>query len=924
MKKKFIIMLAMIGFFAVQARHARMIIEFDVENYEKDTEYLLLSKKPVVMDTVFALYEKTAPILMSSNLWYQILFYYKQFKEKLQDSNSQEYLYHQIYLKIGECANELLPLLTASTEQEKKAELAQKVQQKMNNDELYKKCYEKRVELASTVAYNHDLYVIMHDFFKLEEWDIYRWGMRFVLCMPRAYKDEKIRAFKQECSLLNLSPEKIVEQMPRFSIEEIALGLQTNYNYFVPMEETQFEDFSMLQETMSEHDRHAIQKTRYFVDDFFSNLFVTRYDVSEALKAHIDFILPTWNFTLSGHGEYVDLSPELEKMLARSEQMHTDIGFIVGKGKREIFDEGLQKKRAQNEKTSFMTKFRRKKPRKKSEKNDLILSLQKKPDQNKKMSIEKFNKEADQARQKSIEQLKELDKTINTMLAETEGTVVSLSLPTFSSLLDFFDKHIKTSMLFYSTCFSGGRNVQLSFTSGGIHKIYNFTLISAISSDVTAMGAMPLFVVHDFEADDFVIAAKGVRLDYVNDASYQKFFDFQEHNDRLEKVIRAIVPIATANAPAIRLPGMTWFSTMQLGEFATLNKIAISKAVQKGSLAIADVLAILFYIPYIPLDLVLTISPSFVKESEESFIYNPDLKFELEYCKKELFDANKTPLFVSMMPGNATHWIKKISAPDRLFTSFVDNMLSANIAGEKIYLIDELNMINNIDNRFTKPADTPSPHKLIDIPSDVLTTFEKVTFFSNLEYDPLYPEDVIHNFSGMFFTVKDKGYMGIYTLMLNYDEMNQQEEGATAQEPAIGEGETTEQEKYVFQEGDEEDGEELVAGEEEPVIEAEEPAIGESEMTEQEESAVQKGEEEEEDIEWITQIKLSPTSRVEEMEADEFERYKTWYEEQKTKAHKSADLLTNVSKIEDFLSKRSLAEKARVEQKEVRKRRAKK
>jgi hypothetical protein len=852
MKKKFIIMLVMTGFFAVQARHARMIINFDIDNAETDTEHLLLSKKIMVMETVFALYEKTAPILISSNFWYQILFYYKQFKEKLQDVTSQEYLYHQIYLKIGKCANELLPLLTASTEQEKKEELAQKVQEQMNNDELYKKYYEERVELENSVAPNNDLYVIMHDFFKREEWDIYRWNMRFVLCIPRAYKDEKIRAFKQECSLLHLSPEKIAEQMPRFSIEEIALGLQIKYNSLVLMEEAQLEDLPMLQETMFEGDQHAIQKTRYLVDDFFSNLFVTCYNVPETLKPHMDFILPAWNFALDGHGEYANLSPELEKALARSEQLHTDIGFVVGKRKREIFDEGLQKERAQNEKTS----------------------------------IEKFNKEATQARQKNIEQLKELDKTINTMLAETKGSVASLSLPTFSSVLDFFDKYIKTSMLFYSTCFSGGRNVQLLFTSGGIHKIYNFTLISTVSSDVTSVSNMSYFAVHDFEADNFVMTEKGVRLNYVNDASYQKFFDLQEHNDRLEKVIRAIIPIIEANAPAIRLPGMTWFSTMQLGEFATLNKIAISKAMQKGSLAIHDVLAILFYIPYIPLDLVLTISPSFVKESEESFIYNPDLKFALKYWKKELFDANKVPLFVSMMPGNATHWIKKISAPDRLFTSFVDNMLSENIAGEKIYLIDELNVINNINNKFTKPADTPSPRKLIDIPSDVLTTFEKVTFFSNLEYDPLYPEDSIHNFSGVFFMVKDKGYMGIYTLMINYDEIEQQEANATAQEPAVGEGETAEQEESAFQEGEEED--------------------------------------EEGNIEWITEIKLSPASRIEEMEADELELYKTWYAAEKAKAHKSAELLTDVSKIEDFLSKRSLEEKTRVEKKGVKKRRAKK
>jgi len=97
MKKQLLMsLLAMTSFFAVQARHARMMMFFDIDNDESSNEKSKVVSGVVMTEAVFALYEKTAPVLMSANMWHQILFHYKQFKEKLQDINSKEYLYCQI------------------------------------------------------------------------------------------------------------------------------------------------------------------------------------------------------------------------------------------------------------------------------------------------------------------------------------------------------------------------------------------------------------------------------------------------------------------------------------------------------------------------------------------------------------------------------------------------------------------------------------------------------------------------------------------------------------------------------------------------------------------------------------------------------------------------------------------------------------
>jgi len=88
MKKIFLVgVLAITNFFVVQARHGRMIMCFDIENAESSVGSKPLSEKPVVMNVVFALYQKTAPVLMSMNLWWQICYYYKRFKQELENGN---------------------------------------------------------------------------------------------------------------------------------------------------------------------------------------------------------------------------------------------------------------------------------------------------------------------------------------------------------------------------------------------------------------------------------------------------------------------------------------------------------------------------------------------------------------------------------------------------------------------------------------------------------------------------------------------------------------------------------------------------------------------------------------------------------------------------------------------------------------------
>ncbi len=814
--KKILLMIALTlaGFLKTDARHGRMMMFFDIENDETNFERMPgdppLAADIITRDAVFALYQKTAPVLMSVNLWQAILSHYKQFKEKLNDNNSDEYRYHLLYLKINQYSNRAFYSLASYAGYKKKEKLAQKVQKLVNDDEQFGKEYQnlEKNKFLSVIKVEHDVYVVMNDFFDTKEWDIYNLDGRFLLCIPHVYKEENIYAFKKECNILNIS-KKISEQMSQFTAEEIALGLQIKRHESGRMKGDFLEDLPLLQENLSEDDQIAIQETPYLVDKLFSTLFIAKADVPDTLKGYTDFILPAWNFLLDGHGAYTELSPELKNALTESEKLYEEVGFFV---------RGI---------------------------------------------VKNFSK----VQQAKVERLQELEKTIHKMLADTEGTIASLSLPTFSSVLDYLDKNIVTSMLLYLTCIAGGRHLHLPFMNKGIYKTYNFTLISAVSSEVEAVGEMQHFTINNFKVHNFSVTEKGVALSFVGEAncSYKDFFELQEHNASLDKVIKAIIFKKAENVPAIRLPGMTWFSTVHLDEVAYLNKITIGKAMQKETLSLHNVMTVLLYVPYIPLELLLSASSSYMKSSENSLkMEKSNLPDDPNY-KEAIEDANRTPLFLSMIPGNALHWIKKISAPDRFFTSFVENILLQSIAGEKIYLIDTLTTINNIDDSgWKKPL-----RKLIDIPYKELTVFENVAFFNDI-VDPLYPKEIKYKVSGVVFTVQNKSYRAIYDKM------------------------------PLFEDEEELSGEKIPIAEQEGTIE-EEPISEEEEIIEEESEPKENGEQlstEKQEITGFTHERLSPYMPIEEMNDDEFELYQNWYISQKKAAHESADLLTDLSKVE--------------------------
>ncbi len=699
------IVLTIVAFFTADARNARMIMCFDIQNSAAK------SKSPdiVTMDAVFALYQKTAPVLMSANIWSAILRHDKEFQERLKDDTSLEYRYHQLYEKVSLCCKEAFDGIDREQYKEddiKKKILAEKVQECISNNKKYTS---DLAELENErgimdVMYSHDLSIVMNDFFNLAEWDIYVIDNRFVLCIPHSYKKIMHAIFNAEQSYI---PKEIRDQISSVGQEEIALGLKINHAEYVRLEGIRLEDLSPLAKEMSPKDQELIQKTPY-MEKLLSQIFVTKMDIPEKAHDYLYLLMPSYTFAISGHGQYTEISPELQSALQEREQLYDKIGFVRGQGGNFIDDEVMRKKYVEKRKSSieiFNKKWAEERRRWRRKRTNV----------GQEEEIEAMNKKRMEEQIKNIEQLEKVEKKINNLFIQTKGVIATLSLPAFTAFSHFCNENIVTNIMYYSTCFFGGRNLQLPFIQLGHQERYNYTIISSVSSDVTAVTTAPHFKLINFTADDFIVTGETAHFHIFCFYDYKQFFELVEQDKPMKDIIKVIIDPSQHNVPAIRLPGTEWFSISKVEKITYLNKIALDKALAAGKIRIHEKMAVLLYVPYIPVELELSASMSYTVEYTKNLFgtenndeessddedsddedEDEDLEEQIEEnLQKNTRDAKRMPLFLSMIPGDATHWIQEISVPDTLFTSLIVNMISENVVGEKIYLVDSVTAIGN-------------------------------------------------------------------------------------------------------------------------------------------------------------------------------------------------------------------------------------
>ena len=259
----------------------------------------------------------------------------------------------------------------------------------------------------------------------------------------------------------------------------------------------------------------------------------------------------------------------------------------------------------------------------------------------------------------------------------TDAVITGLSVEDFKHLLEFLE-HVPTAFFMYVSCYAGGKNIELLYKDAmaGIDKTYDFPIVTDALTDAPTYGT------------HYKIILEQNKLTAKPSFDFNCFVQQVEAGEDInyEAAVRCVTHEKTdINArPQIRFPGLPWFSILDMNRVASIGSV-FAKArtaplniatffAKKGTTANPE--GILLYAYDIPFELIINTTKS-KKIDKKTGQPSPE--------------ACYVPTFVSMIPKDAVHHIKKISSS----CNTIDKILSAfyidKLFWHKIFIIDEVN-----------------------------------------------------------------------------------------------------------------------------------------------------------------------------------------------------------------------------------------
>ena len=238
-------------------------------------------------------------------------------------------------------------------------------------------------------------------------------------------------------------------------------------------------------------------------------------------------------------------------------------------------------------------------------------------------------------------------------------SITDLSFDQFKSLLAFLETKINTKVFVYNSCYAAATNSLLIYkdTERAIDKTYPFTIITMALTDA------PTYTVFKLEIE--------VNGDILQPRFNHSFTEFLSRitSSEITKYNEAIASITTEgaqNIPQIKYPGLPWFSILDNRKVAIIDSIMAKT--RTAPLDIATFFA-RKGTPAEPQALLLTAS---------------DNPFEI------IINTKSNPTIVSMIPGDASHHIKKISSKNKTLQDILNSFDIKNLMPIKVFVIDEI------------------------------------------------------------------------------------------------------------------------------------------------------------------------------------------------------------------------------------------
>jgi hypothetical protein len=243
-----------------------------------------------------------------------------------------------------------------------------------------------------------------------------------------------------------------------------------------------------------------------------------------------------------------------------------------------------------------------------------------------------------------------------------QGSIVGLALQQFKRCLDFFEEKINIKLLYYSSCHAAGLNAETLYKNDktAIYRTYPFAIITQALTDATTKSiAFSMYV----QADKLHMKMPHEFIDFAKMVTTSDVIDYRA---LAEPFLPNVQTNGLGSLPQIKFPGLPWFSVIDTDKVIVIGSImAKSRTVpldiatffQKNSTS-ADPLGILLYASHVPFELVV--------------------------------DTKKVPTFISMIPGDAVHRIKKISSTVHTADDILNHFYVEGLAPHKVFVIDNI------------------------------------------------------------------------------------------------------------------------------------------------------------------------------------------------------------------------------------------
>lgn len=243
-----------------------------------------------------------------------------------------------------------------------------------------------------------------------------------------------------------------------------------------------------------------------------------------------------------------------------------------------------------------------------------------------------------------------------------DHSIVDLSLAEFKEVLAFLDRKISTGIFIYDSCYSAGVNTERIFHGKGVEDDYSFALVTcALTDSVVWVDGSPRF-------DRFMQFANLKKQGLDSNSRMTVRLDYK-------KLVRTVVPARAEfvnNQPHIKFPLVPGFWPVEKTSLVTISKTTAAT-----------------HSPQQPLNVRELMAKQGVAKPNALLLCATEMPFEIEL-------SNTDCPIISVIPGAATHQIRKLSSKTATFTQIFKRFMRVPNVGydpRKVFYVREISAL---------------------------------------------------------------------------------------------------------------------------------------------------------------------------------------------------------------------------------------